>query len=581
MNNAVATNDYEAFGDLVRRRRHALGMSQESLAAEALGNADRKSFVSAIENNRLAKVTPATAKKLSGPLGLTRSDLPAALRWPSASDPSPTEARLLALEAAKHAAPRAIEEQAIARFLNRQLAEVLQRSMSEIYRERLRAGLNVLQTWLGAPFSLQSLLACYALGLLYVILAGAISSFQGGIYLGEVNPFRTRGWAGAFGDLILPYLGFVLLILALGLCWYLVRGFGLKAMSERQVAMRLGGVAVTAGVACGVVDYLGTASISAAVLFTAPSCAALSTLSPSRAAAYGAACGIILGLMAAVSSGLADDTMIAFLTSMSEGIIVGGLVGLCAGLASALIARQMDDLRPRQLAAAGGSIAIGAMVALAGLVAAGDSAAVSEATLGLFSVSWLALPAANALLDFLSLGTSHAIGRHIVKLGVRPVAIFGFITLDFLLAAALMVFAVVIVGLALTGVTLGVGVETQSQDFLERSWGDPWGEGLWLTLMALTTVLWTWLHFAFVLAPLAAGALVRAIIERPALDRLARSRQDSGFNASVGVLVSLRYIVFCVSWGALALSPILLLAAYPETMRSIIGSGLRTIWLLT
>ncbi|KIT15170.1 hypothetical protein jaqu_31150 [Jannaschia aquimarina] len=556
-------------------------MSQEALAAAALGNADRKSFVSAIENNRLAKVTPATARKLSGPLGLTRADLPAALRWPSASDPSPMEARLLALEAANLAAPQAIEEQAVARFLNRQLGDVLQRSISEIYAERLSAGLNVLQTWLGRPFSLQSLLVCYALGLLYVILAGAVSSFQGDISLGEVSPFRTHAWAGATGVFLFPYLGFLLLVLALGLCWYLVRRFGLEPISERHIAMRLGGVAVTAGVACGVVDYLGTASISAAVLFTAPSCAALSTLSPSRAAAYGAAGGITLGVLAAVSSGLSDDTMIAFLTSMSEGIIVGGLVGLCAGLASALIARQMNDLRPRQLAAAGGSIAIGAMVALAGLVAAGDSAAVSGATLGLFSVSWLALPLANAFLDFLSLGTSHAIGRRIVRLEVRPVAIVGFITLDFLLAVAFMVFAVMIVGLALTGVALGFGVETRSQDFLERSWADPWGEGLWLTLMALTTILWTWLHFAVVLAPLAAGALVKAIIERPALDRLARSRQDSGFDVTVGVLVLLRYIVFCVSWGALALSPILLLATYPETMRLIIGSGVRTIWLLT
>ncbi|MEM1377180.1 MAG: helix-turn-helix transcriptional regulator [Pseudomonadota bacterium] len=94
-----ASRDYEAFARLVRQRRLDLGLRQEALALSALGNPDRKSFVSAIENTRLNKITPATAQKLSGALGLTREDVPTTLRWPSSDFPSPIEQRLSVLEA--------------------------------------------------------------------------------------------------------------------------------------------------------------------------------------------------------------------------------------------------------------------------------------------------------------------------------------------------------------------------------------------------------------------------------------------------------------------------------------------------
>ena len=109
--------DIQAFGKLVRQRRQTLGLSQEALASDALGNPDRKSFVSAIENNRLKTITPSTAQKLSGALGLSVQDVPASLRWPLSDAPSPIEARLRALEAQQAAQAPAIDDKAIARFL--------------------------------------------------------------------------------------------------------------------------------------------------------------------------------------------------------------------------------------------------------------------------------------------------------------------------------------------------------------------------------------------------------------------------------------------------------------------------------
>ncbi|ABD56453.1 helix-turn-helix domain-containing protein [Jannaschia sp. CCS1] len=571
----AARDDCEEFGRLVRKRRLDLGLSQEALAEAALGNPDRKSFISAIENNRLTKITPNTARKLSGPLGLNRGDIPTSLRWPSANGPLPTEERLRALEA-KHAPDQfAIEDRAIARFLNRHMATMLQRSMFEIYRERLIGGLEFLAIWTGRPFSLQSLLTCYALGLLYVVLAGLVSFFHGDIFLGSVNPFRVRNWAGAGFGIVLQCIGFVVLGLAFAWCWRLVREFGLNSLTERQIAIRLGCLALIAGVACGVVDYFGTASLTAAVLFTVPSCAAISTLPPKRAAFYGATGGIIFGLMAAISSGLTDDTLLALVTSLSEGFIIGGIVGTCAGLVSSLIAARMSRLRPGQLAAAGGGVASGGLVSFAGLVLANDSVAISDGTLGLFSVTWLALPLANAALDFISLGISHAIGRYIVFSGARSGTIAVYIAVDMALAVIFMVLTVVVIGLALNGVTWSVGVETMSGEFLERSAADPWGEGLWLTTMALTTIVWTWLHYAFVVAPLASGALTQRLIERIAARRLIQARRVGDFDVSVGVLVSMRGVLFYGCWAALAVLPVVVLVAFPGSLKILLTMGWR------
>lgn len=573
MTSPLAVKDYEDFGRLIRRRRQALGLSQEALATEALGNPDRKSFVSAIENNRLSKITPSTAQRLSGPLGLVPEDLPAALRWPTPNAPAPTEERLRALEAQHAAQPAALQDSVIAYYLNTKMVEVLHRSMSEVYRDKLIKGLSVLQIWTGRPFGLQSLLACFGLSLFYVVTAGVGSFLIGEISIGDVRLFRLPPGANAGQGAILPYLGLALLALSVGVCCILVRPFGKRPLTAKQTAARLGCVALVAGVACGVVDYMGTRTMTAAVLFTVPSCAAISTLTPKSAALYGAVGGVLFGLAAAISSGLTDATMIAFLTSLSEGFIIGGLVGLCAGLASSLIARRLNKLRPGQLAAAGGGVAVGSLVSLAGIVAASPSAAMSGATLGLFSLSWVALPMANAALDYLSLGISHALGRYIVTNSARTAAVLVILVLDLALAIALMVFSVGVIGLTLGTVTWGLGVETLSNQFLQTSAADPWGQGIWLTLMVLSTTSWTLLHFAFVVAPLAAGALTQRMLEKPAAKRLGQALQNNDFDVSVGMLVTFRAIFFYLCWGCIALLPLMIILTNPGLMQHVLWLG--------
>ncbi|MGI3165931.1 tetratricopeptide repeat protein [Pseudooceanicola sp. 200-1SW] len=59
------------FGELVKARRIALGLTQSDLAARAFGNADRKGDVSRIENGKFKRPTEETISKLGEALGIT------------------------------------------------------------------------------------------------------------------------------------------------------------------------------------------------------------------------------------------------------------------------------------------------------------------------------------------------------------------------------------------------------------------------------------------------------------------------------------------------------------------------------
>ncbi|MEX0408378.1 helix-turn-helix transcriptional regulator [Aquibium sp. LZ166] len=67
--------DMVQFGALVRARRTQRGMTLQSLALEALGNEDRKGYVSQIENAKLPNVTALTVQKLARVLEIPRSEI--------------------------------------------------------------------------------------------------------------------------------------------------------------------------------------------------------------------------------------------------------------------------------------------------------------------------------------------------------------------------------------------------------------------------------------------------------------------------------------------------------------------------
>ena len=63
------------FGKLVRARRTAKGLSQEALAAAALSNADRKGYISQLENGKLPNITALTLQKIARALDIPQADI--------------------------------------------------------------------------------------------------------------------------------------------------------------------------------------------------------------------------------------------------------------------------------------------------------------------------------------------------------------------------------------------------------------------------------------------------------------------------------------------------------------------------
>ncbi len=64
------SDDVITFGKLVRKRRKAVGWTQEALAAAALGNLDRKGVISQIKNGKIPNITRETVKKVAQALSV-------------------------------------------------------------------------------------------------------------------------------------------------------------------------------------------------------------------------------------------------------------------------------------------------------------------------------------------------------------------------------------------------------------------------------------------------------------------------------------------------------------------------------
>lgn len=83
-------SDVIKFGRLVRQARAELSLTQEALAAAALGNPDRKGYISNIEKGRLPGITSDTVRKIAEAIDLSVQDIPVSLRWHGALVTSPS-----------------------------------------------------------------------------------------------------------------------------------------------------------------------------------------------------------------------------------------------------------------------------------------------------------------------------------------------------------------------------------------------------------------------------------------------------------------------------------------------------------
>ena len=79
LHKVMSSLSVEQFGALVRARRTEKGWSQEALAAAALGNGDRKGYISSIENGKQPNVTALTMQNIARALDMSTDEIDAML----------------------------------------------------------------------------------------------------------------------------------------------------------------------------------------------------------------------------------------------------------------------------------------------------------------------------------------------------------------------------------------------------------------------------------------------------------------------------------------------------------------------
>ncbi len=560
----MSENETLEFGRQVRARREALALSQEAVAAAAFGNPDRKSYVSALENGRLATITPATARKLAGALDLLPEDVPPGLRWHEEAYVSPLESRIAALEERFTSNGRDHDPEAdLVKVFNAQIARQLGETVADTYFHRLQEGLKLLRHWTGGPFSLRSLAISFTFAFVYVVFAGLFAMGHGQQTIGEVTPFGAPPWATG-GLAWITALGVIAFLIAAGaLCIWLLRDVGTSGVSWQTNGLHLGLAALLAAVACTLVASITKEPVAVAVVFAVLCFWAVANLPPRAAMLAGLGGGFVSGTSAGFMATGSDLTTL-------EASVIGATIGVGAGVASSLVARAAPFRASGQLAGAGAGVAVGAVLVCGGMIIAEAVAETAATSAGLVAVMWLAFPFANALTDYLSLGASHWLGRKLLSSGksLRWALTLGLIDLAMALVLMLATVKVIGAGLVLTDSTF-VG-DIDGPGFLAASLADLWGAGLWLGLMVLSTTAWTYGHFVVFVAPALAGWLTYRVLEAPAAARLSNANTADAIDVGSVLALPGRIVLFRAAWLGLAAAPPLLLVLGEGVLESIL-----------
>ena len=520
----TAGDDVRRFAEIVRARRRELGLSQEAVAAQAFGNPDRKTYVSALENKRRSRITVDTATKLAAALEMPSADLPASLRPPVLPEP-----------AAEAAASRA---ESIAAAFNAQLRKDLSRTVSGSYRVALGRGLHALGAWTGPAFSGRSLAVCLALSFLYVVATGLVAYGAGGGRVGDAVPFSRPDWAADVPRWTLAALSATAL-LGSGLWAYRV----VRPPDRRRSGLlgRMAGIAGGAaicGAGCALARFFGAEPIAVALTVALFAFGALSAW-PARVAA---AAGIAGAFIAGVGNGVVDERGLPF--GLGWFLLFGGLLGAMSGAGASGVARAVAGRAPAALTGAGVGVGIGALGAGSALALTSPSAAVDAGAEALVVLMWVVLPIANAVSDYVSLGISHTLARRARRLRSGWASIGAIVLVDLAAAVALTAATLLLIGSGLAVAEATYGLDFQGAAFVAAAAADPWGDGLWLTLMVLTTLVWTYAHVALVVGPVVAATLVHRFVEAP-LRRRIDLRTDAGrIDTTTGTWLALRHLVF-------------------------------------
>lgn len=500
--------DVHAFGKLVRARRREQRISQEALAAEAFGNPNRKGYVSALENGRLNGLRSETVKRLADALALGRQEIPWSLRWPEPEDFAVWQAK--DSETPQISGAQLIPLLHFVEDIVDQMKKRLRRSFRDVYNIALGHGLDTLTQVFGCAFSSRSFYVSLTIAFGYVFLSWTVASSRNGGFLGNLELFSPPSWADRMPQ---PVVAVGIICLALGASVYSYlwasprpSDIGSSYWAGRSHIWRVRAVRILAS-ACllGTTVYLaslmGVHSIVAGMLLVVSGLCALSNLPPFRAAFVGAMAGVLASFLESV---MVHRTVV-------DGI-EGAIFGLVVGGSAAFWSARIADRTAHRFAGAGAGAVAGAMIAVFFFAAVDimfpradtnnlQLLSLSDTSLLVVALVWVVLPVVNAGLDFVSYGASHWLAGVALRANTTLRLLILLALVDFFVAVGLAIMTVVSVCLALWACNLVLEFGFELQTFLTSWVAKPFGENIWLTLMIMSTLSWSVIHYFLVLLP--------------------------------------------------------------------------------
>lgn len=423
------------------------------------------------------------------------------------------------------------------------------------YRETLTTALDFLQRWMGRPYSLRAFGVCVTVAMIYPVLFFVVSwTFDGPGSVGQVElmPARSSAWRTMVGSLLAVWLVAILVLATqhdridrLVVVWLARRWTGIGSETAERLARlycRRSGVIVAAFCVLLLVaayfwmgvKYSGLAlgtilsfSVVVSAVYSTCLCVAF---------AMSAAAWAVIYYQLSEARKLTDQSFTMFDpdASQSQMELISHLLAsvpdyltfstfmyilVCAHIVplyTALINRiHHAHFRPVHYDIAPFILSIGGIFVTTIVFAQFFLFVRNQSGAEVFGINLIvvliALPFANALLDWPSWWVSRGLGRHLEGVLGRAwaaLAIAGHVVVDLIAAVAFLYALAVLLPFVIEVFNLwsvhnGNPKPLALEGFIEQAVEKPWPNAVWVLLMLLSTLVPTLLH---------AGALVPALL---------------------------------------------------------------------
>ena len=378
----------------------------------------------------------------------------------------------------------------------RDVIESLQRrQVSSTYLRYLDWVLNQLSQITGAPFGLRTLCISLTLAQAYQYIAVVIGRSRGGpSSLGEVDIFQLDKYLSIEFDyeFAVAVTLIVLTIIIVLLPRFLNRLFPsmdlLNDLSSSPLKIFIIGVipCVLIGQAAG--GMIGAISGFYAIML--PVCLIFVTLTSMTKWQSMLAFVIIINAHISTLAGIESNAI-----GEIGPISVGGNLSVVVSMVGLLILRRR--ISRRLILHLTGIMTI--LFSFSYILSRIITNSVITDTMLIVLLFWITLPLSNGICDYLSLGATSALLRKIRADWSRgmlwPIVYAG---LDLIIASILVPFVAVSLSIAFSVCQLMSNRNLRLEEFFVASYSDPLGYGSWITIMLVTTVVWTAVHFSMI-----------------------------------------------------------------------------------